>query len=549
MSQIADRMLFGLDLPIFGGDLLSLEIHAGDIIFALGANGSGKSALIQHINQSNTRDSIRISAHRQTWLPSSTVDMTPRGIRSFETQIRRRDAQPESRWRGIDGDQRPGIALFKLINSEIPELREIRKAARDRDETRVHELADKASPLEQINQLLRSSNLPVTISIEDEDEVWAKRDEGQPYSMAEMSDGERSAVLIATEVLTARAGRLFLIDEPERHLHRSIITPFLSSLISARSDCAFVVATHEVGLPLDFPQSRVLLLRECHFSGRSASTWTADLLEPPHLLDEQLQRDVLGARRKILFVEGRASGSLDQPLYTLLFPDFSVVSKGGQGEVIRSVKVLRGASKLVWVEAFGIVDRDNRTVGEVEELREDGVFSLDWYSVESIYYHPKVQLKVAKRHAELTGGDPEADFKRAHEGAVKRIEQQADHIVDKRTAEAARRQAQEGIPTELDLTQPLRAPQIDVPALRSRERAKLSEAIDSGDLATIVERYPIRETGALDAIAKGLRFQSKSDYEQAVMTLLRNDEESLAWVKSLFNPLMAGIDDSGNSAS
>lgn len=549
MSQIADRMLFGLDLPIFGGDLLSLEIRAGDIIFALGANGSGKSALIQHMSRASGGSAIRISAHRQTWLPSSTVDMTPRGIRSFETQIRRRDAQPESRWRGIDNDQRPGMALFKLINSEIPKLREIREATRARNKARANELADQPSPLEQINRLLQSSNVPVTISIENEDEVWAKRDEGQPYSMAEMSDGERSAILIATDVLTADSESLFLIDEPERHLHRSIITPLLSALISAREDCAFVVATHEVGLPLDFPESRALLLRDCHFADASTMTWTADLLEPPHTLSEQLQRDILGARRKILFVEGKTSRSLDHPLYPLLFPDFSVVSKGGQGEVIRSVKGLRGASKLVWVEAFGIVDRDNRTVGEVEELREDGVFSLDWYSVESIYYHPKVQLKVAKRHAELTGGDPEADFKRAHEGAVKRIEQQADHIVDKRTAEAARRQAQEGIPTELDLTQPLRAPQIDVPALRSRERAKLSEAIDSGDLATIVERYPIRETGALDAIAKGLRFQSRTDYEQAVMTLLKSDPESLEWVKSLFGPLVAAVDDSGKSAS
>lgn len=549
MSEASNSMLFGFDIPIFGGDLLSLSVRAGDIIFVLGANGSGKSALIQHINQGNARDSIRISAHRQTWLPSSTVDLTARGMRQWESEIRNQDARPESRWQGMDGDQRPGIALFKLINSEIPKLREIREAARARDEARANELADQPSPLEQINRLLQSSNVPVTISIENEDEVWAKRDGGQPYSMAEMSDGERSAVLVATDILTAGSGSLFLIDEPERHLHRSIITPLLTSLISARSDCAFVVATHEVGLPLDFPESRVLLLRECHFADKSAMTWTADLLEPRQPLDEQLQRDILGARRKILFVEGRTTGSLDQPLYTLLFPGFSIVPKGGQGDVIRSVKGLRGASNLAWVEAFGIVDRDNRSVGEVEELRDDGVFALDWFSVESIYYHPELQLRIAKRHAESTGGDPEVDLKKARDGAIKRIKQQEDHIVDKRTTEAARRQAQEGIPTELDLTQPLQAPQIDVPALRSQERAKLSKAIEDEDLDTIVEHYPIRETGALDAIAKGLRFQSKSDYEQAVMTLLRNDEESLEWVKSLFNPLMTEIDDSGNSAS
>lgn len=545
MSDIADRMLFGLDLPIFGGDLLSLDIHAGEIIFALGANGSGKSALIQHINQSNSRDSIRISAHRQTWLPSSTVDLTAKGMRQWESEIRNQDARPESRWQGTYGEQKPGIALFKLINSDIPELREIRKAGRARDDSRVHELSDKPSPLEQINRLLHSSNFPVTISIEDEDEVWARRDEGQPYSMAEMSDGERSAILIATDVLTAEPGTLFLIDEPERHLHRSIIVPLLSSLISTRGDCAFVIATHEVGLPLDFPESRVLLVRECHFADGSAMTWTADLLEPPHPIDKQLQRDILGSRRKILFVEGRANASLDHPLYGLLFPNVSIVSKGGQGDVIRSVKGLRGASDLTWIEAFGIVDRDNRSEEEVATLRDEGIFALDWYSVESIYYHPELQLGVAKRLAESAGGDPVADLAKARGGAINRIRQQADHIIDKRTMEAARQQAQEGIPTKLDLTQPLQVPQIDVPALRSQERAKLTRAIEGNDLDMIVESYPIRETGALDAIAKGLRFQSEGDYEQAVLTLLRDDQESLEWVRSQFAPLLCAIEDAG----
>ena len=148
--------------------------------------------------------------------------------------------------------------------------------------------------------------------------------------MAEMSDGERSAVSVATDILTAGSGSLFLIDERERHLHRSIITPLLTSLISARSDCAFVVATHEVGLPLDFPESRVLL-RECHFADKSAMTWTETYWSHASPLMRASLRDILGARGKILVrAEGRTTGSLDQPLYTLLFPGFSIVPKGGK---------------------------------------------------------------------------------------------------------------------------------------------------------------------------------------------------------------------------
>ena len=432
------------------------------------------------------------------------------------------------------------MALFKLINSEIPKLREIREATRARNKARANELADQPSPLEQINRLLQSSNVPVTISIENEDEVWAKRDEGQPYSMAEMSDGERSAILIATDVLTADSESLFLIDEPERHLHRSIITPLLSALISAREDCAFVVATHEVGLPLDFPESRALLLRECHFADASTMTWTADLLEPPHTLSEQLQRDILGARRKILFVEGKTRSSLDQPLYTLLFPDFSIVPKGGQGDVIRSVKGLREASNLVWVEAFGIVDGDGRSAEEVEKLRASGIFALDWCSVESIYYHPEIQARVARR---VRGGDESEMLQEAGNAIIHTVQRHVDRLVKRRTVETARRQAQDGIPTKFDLDAPLTPPSVDVPALRDRERTRLEESIEQNDVLAIVERYPIRETGALAAVAKELGFKSPSAYERAVLALLRDDAESLKWVRSRFAPLTSAATD------
>ncbi|WP_442947933.1 AAA family ATPase [Nostoc sp.] len=52
-------------------------------------------------------------------------------------------------------------------------------------------------------------------------QVVASKCGGTPYSIAELSDGERNALLIAANVLTVKNGTLVLIDEPERHLHRS----------------------------------------------------------------------------------------------------------------------------------------------------------------------------------------------------------------------------------------------------------------------------------------------------------------------------------------
>ncbi len=544
MSEGTNAVAFGTTLPRPERDPLDIRIHTGEILFVLGANGTGKSAFIQHLASAYSTSAIRISAHRQTWLQSSTVDLTPQTMRQQESEVQVMDAQPESRWQGQRNDVRPRMALYNLINSETPTLREIRDAARARDDNRAHELADEDSPLEKINRLMQLSNLPVSISIADGEEIRARRVGLSPYSMAEMSDGERSAALLASQVLTATAGTLFLVDEPERHLHRSIITPLLQSLISERNDCTFVISTHEVGLPLDFPESKALLVRGCHFIDGRPTSWHADLLEPSHSLDEQLQRDVLGARRKILFVEGKSAASLDQPLYTLLFPGVSVIPKGGQAQVLRAVKGLRNARDLAWVEAFGIVDRDNRSAEEVADLRADGVFALGWYSVESIYYHPEIQRRVAERHVASIGGDAAADLGSARMGALKRIRQQAELIVKKRTTERARRKAREGIPTDIDLRTVMALPPVNVPAIHDQERTELKAAIAEGDLETLVERYSIRQTGALNVIATRLRFQSRSDYEQAVLRLISDDNDALEWVRSRFGPLASAIDDS-----
>jgi len=164
-------------------------------------------------------------------------------------------------------------------------------------------------------------------------------------------------LLIAGNVLTAPPGTLLIIDEPERHLHRSIISPLLSQLFQHRSDCAFVVSTHDHNLPLEFPDARTLLLRSCTFNGQTVQSWKADELPSDSSNDDSLKRDLLGARRRILFVEGSES-SLDKTIYALIFPAVSVIPKGSCHEVERAVGSVRAGETFHWLRAFGIVDGD-----------------------------------------------------------------------------------------------------------------------------------------------------------------------------------------------
>lgn len=141
----------------------------------------------------------------------------------------------------------------------------------------------------------------------------ASRNGSKPYSISELSDGERNAILIAANVLTVSTGTLLLVDEPERHLHRSIVSPLLSTLLKERSDCAFIVSTHEPLLPVDNLGSKVLLSRACVYGDHGVESYDIDLLENTDGIDDDLKITILGERRKIVFVEG-AEHSLDKPL-------------------------------------------------------------------------------------------------------------------------------------------------------------------------------------------------------------------------------------------
>ena len=97
------------------------------------------------------------------------------------------------------------------------------------------------------------------------------------------------------------------------------------------------------------------------------------------------------------------TNSLDTPLYDALFPDLSVIPKGSCIDVQRAVSGLRGSQDLHHVEAFGLIDRDDRPDEEIDQLAEDRVFALDVCSAEALYYCSDAIAAVARRQAESLG--------------------------------------------------------------------------------------------------------------------------------------------------
>ena len=528
-------------------DPMELTVKNGDQLFIVGPNGSGKSALIQRFVTQNRGNKIkRIAAHRQTWFDSGSIDFTPTNRQEYERNTLDYNTSDAARWRDLRAQEDLSAILFDLIAKENSRARAITQYVDNDECAEARKISvGSSSPFNQINQLLDYGKLNVTIENSNDQDLLARRSQGEPFSIAEMSDGERSAMIIAAHVITAEPETVFVIDEPERHLHRSIIQPFLSALFALRrEDCAFIVATHEIALPVANPDARVLMLRSCQWSGDECVAWDANVLEPNAELPEDLKLAILGSRQRILFVEGR-SGSLDFPLYTALFPGLSVVSKGNCADVQKAVLGLRGSQDSHHAKAFGLIDRDNRTKENVKELAEQGVFALEVYSVEALYYCSDAIAAVAHRQAESFGVDADELIKAARQKAFDALRNQ--DIAEEMAAWRCERQARELFLSKLpnwksirsNPTQPIC---VSIDLLYCEELDLFNQLVKEEDLDQLVARYPIDRSPAFQEIARELRCRDRNDYQHMIITLIRNDNQLAQALKSRIGQLSEALD-------
>lgn len=520
-----------LHLPNGTGTPTPISISPGDIFFVLGANGVGKSTLLHQIYARNPEAYQRISAHRQTWFSSNHVSLTARDRQRSDENFRSND-QSSGRWKEWSPEARIDVAIFDIVAAENRVAQDIAKAVRAGDSAAIVKLAAKAGPIEILNTLFRLSNLPLAVELQG-DSLFAKRGDDR-YGVEKLSDGERTALLLAATVLTAPAGKVFLVDEPERHLHRSIISPFLRLLLAQRPDCAFLVSTHEVMLPVETPQSRTILLRGCTYSAGNVTAFDCAIIDSAAGVPDDLKIDILGARNTVLFVEGETT-SLDKPLYSIVFPGVSIIAKGSCRDVEQAVAGLSGANALHWVRAFGLVDGDRRSPEEITHLQAKGVFAVPAVSVEAIYYRGEIQARVTERQVEVDGGNAQERLAKAKDDALAAIAPHAERLARKAAEVAIRDLYLRQAPDKAAIAAKAKHDvSIDMKDVVDIELGRLSQAMASGNLDAIIAGYAVRETPALSALATNLGFQNREQYEAAVRKLLLDERTALAAVQQLF---------------
>ena len=498
---------------------------------------------------SGNNNVVWIVAHRQTWFAYAKTDLSRQRREQFEGDKISLIAQDEARWKDSYGESNLSALLFDLDHKYNIINESIAQNVRDEDMASAKKIAiESLSPFDEINMLLDIGSLTVSLERAEDTSILARHPNGDPFSIAEMSDGERSAVIIASHVITAEPGTLFLIDEPERHLHRSIIEPFLSALFELRKeDCTFVVATHEIALPIANPEAQILMVRSCEWENSRCVSWDAEILEPNSQLPddlklpEELKHDILGSRKKMLFVEG-SSNSLDFRLYKILFPDISVVPKGSCEEVQKAVIGLHDSQDNHHVEAFGLIDRDNREDEDVKELSKKGIFALEVYAVESLYYCSDAIAAIADQQAESLNEDKNKLIESANKQAIDALKIKAERMSARRCERQVKEKLSKSLNWKTIIENPNQSIEIPIDNPFTDELKHFNKLVEEENLNKLIDRYPARESGAFKIIAKSLRCPNKKDYEQRVITQIRQDNELAEKLKKRIGPLSLRLD-------
>ncbi len=535
--------------PLCDWDVPGIGAHApvhivaspGHCTTVVGPNGSGKSALGVWLEQHNhgSPEIRRLIAHRKLWFESAGPEITSAQRARTGVNVSSWSRQNESRYLDHADVQRASMVLFDLlakVNNENAQMAELFRGGASRDEVDVQ-----VGPLvlDRINTIFRAAMLVVTLKLTESQSFNVFNSASKTeYPIFQMSDGEKSALLLAAEVLTTPKGSVCIIDEPERHLHRSISAGLVEAIITDRPDCHFVILTHDLELAAALGGSigRIYSLTGCTWTAANAGGWELFPVETSDEIPESARLAILGGRRELMFIEGEAH-SLDLRLYKLLFPDWTLFPAGGCDEVIRAVTGLRTSHSHHWLHARGVVDGDGRTEDERTSLYTRGILALPVSEVENLYYSDAVMKAVAARQAALV--EESADVL-ANQARAAALEALRDTGTPERLAEAlalstSRRRVLEQLPTSVDRTST--SITVSFPSPYPQLLLRIAGLLDAGDLDGLIRLVPIRDTALRGRVARCLRFQNARDYEAAGGVLIREDAALAQDVRSLIGPM------------
>ena len=388
-------MAFEYWLPDNQGNRQNCTTDTNAVII-IGANGSGKSKLGAWIEQQDFEKVHRIGAQRNLNFNENIAlkNYSQAEAIVFYGDSNNRDKQQRWNWGAYTTTMMNDFedvlaALIALKNNENDTFIAKCKCAEEKNQLKPQVPITVIDKLQFIwNEVFPQRKLRL-----DDSKFFAVvgEDENEKvYSANQMSDGERSVLYLAAQVLCVPSNKILIMDEPELHLHRSIMNRLWLALEKYRSDCIFIYITHDTNFAAIHGHADKIWIRE--YDGKN---WRLEKVTNDKL-PEDLLLEVLGSRKNVLFVEGEKN-SYDTQLYTELYPKYHVIACGSCTQVIARTKAFRNSPSLHHCEVYGLIDRDFRSEHEIEKYKSDNIFTLHVAEVENLFLVEEL-LRVLATH-------------------------------------------------------------------------------------------------------------------------------------------------------
>lgn len=365
------------------------------VLVVIGANGSGKTRFGAWLDSQDIKLHHRVSAHRSLVFPERVQPMdfqeaelrlftghTDKGNPAHHRQHQRWQNQPAT---ALLNDFEPLVTLMVSESFTVSDQYRVAMHAENKyvmpPQTRLDLVKQIWEAVLPARELVITGNRIETRNRQDKNSYHAK----------EMSDGERGVFHLIGEALSVPKDGIFIVDEPELHLHRAIQARLWDSIESARPDCTIVYITHDLGFAASRKDATKVWLRE-YTDGK----WDWEEIPESDAFPESLLLEVMGSRRPILFVEGDRS-SLDYFIYGKVFHEHTVVPCGSCELVVHSARSFTQMPSLHHNKCGGLVDNDGRSEADIKMLNRLGIAVLPVALVENLFLLESVLVIAAEK--------------------------------------------------------------------------------------------------------------------------------------------------------
>lgn len=507
-------------------DKAQTTINSEQNFVIVGANGSGKSHLGAWIEKQNINGCVlRISAQRALSIPEN---ITITSEESAWNKIYYGNAEDQNKgYKWSWGKEYTtklvndyGSVLSGIFARQNKENAAYVKDCREREKQDMEKADVPFMVTDKIIQIWDSVFPHRTISLEDA-KIKAIYNTDTEYHAKDMSDGECVAIYLIGQCLIAPQNTVIVVDEPEIHLHKSIMFKLWDKIEEFCTDKILVYITHD----LDFAASRKEATKIWVKSYNGKDKWELSVLPPEDEIPDSLMFEVLGNRKPILFVEGER-GSYDNQLYPYIYENYSVIPCHECSKVIEMTKAfnnehIRGLHNY---EIKGLIDHDYLTEEEVISYKTANIYTLSVAEVENLYLSETL-IKIVADNQVL---NPLEIFNQVKEFLFNEFRKEYDLQLTSMCAKEIRHKLQcytkpkenslDALKSQLDIVKS----SINIEEIYQNRKNEIDQILDNEDYDGLLKIY--NRKSLHERISSILKLSSK-EYPNLILRLLKTDKK------------------------